>query len=147
MRPPAEVFSATRITRAVFNYGAGVDGLVGLATLPAGVPVYRLEDAGMAAQMVDYVLAAVLRAWRGLDVYALHQRRQRWAREALPARDEFEVGILGMGVLGRRVADALLQLGFRVRGFARSAQAHAGVTMFAGAAALPARGCSCASCR
>jgi glyoxylate/hydroxypyruvate reductase len=136
-KPPAEVFAGTRVTRAVFNYGAGVDGLVGLTTLPAGIPIFRLQDAGMAAQMADYVLAAVLRAWRGLDVYAEQQRQRRWKRVPVLARAEFAVGLFGMGVLGRHVADALLRAGFGVRGFARHMQAHAGVTMFAGDAGLP----------
>ncbi|MEP7061788.1 MAG: glyoxylate/hydroxypyruvate reductase A [Betaproteobacteria bacterium] len=135
-QPPAEVFSGTRVTRAVFNYGAGVDGLVGLATLPAGIPIFRLEDAGMAAQMADYVLAAVLRAWRGLDVYAQQQRQRRWQRVPVLARAEFAVGLFGMGVLGGQVADALLRAGFGVRGFARRTQARAGVAMFAGDASL-----------
>lgn len=137
-RPPADVFVRTRITGALFNYGAGVDGLVDLPTLPAGLPIYRLEDAGMAQQMVDYVLAAVLRASRGLDVYAAQQQDARWKRAQMRVRDDVEIGILGMGVLGRTVAHALRALGFRVRGFARNPQTHDGVTMYAGDAALPA---------
>ncbi len=137
-RPPPELFARTRVTRALFNYGAGVDGLVDLPALPADLPVYRLEDAGMAQQMVDYVLAAALRAARGLDVYAAQQRDARWKRATMHARGEFTIGLLGMGVLGQRVANALSALGFAVRGYARSAHVHPGVTMFAGPEALPA---------
>ena len=39
-------------------------------TLPNDVPLIRLEDAGMAEQMADYVVLAVLRAYREMDVYA-----------------------------------------------------------------------------
>ncbi|MEO6929955.1 MAG: glyoxylate/hydroxypyruvate reductase A [Casimicrobiaceae bacterium] len=137
-KPPQELFARTRITRALFNYGAGVDGLVELADLPVGIPVYRLQDAGMAQQMVDYVLAAALRAARGLDVYAMQQRDARWKRAPMRTRGEFEVGLLGMGVLGGQVADALRALGFRVRGHSRTPHAHPGVTMFAGADSLGA---------
>lgn len=136
--PPAEVFLRTRITRALFNYGAGVDGLVKLETLPAGLPLYRLENAGMAEQMADYVLAATLRAWRRLDAYALNQRQADWRPQRVCAREEFRIGILGMGLLGRAVADGLRTAGFVVRGFARSAQVHEGVRMFTGEASLPA---------
>ncbi|MEO6748451.1 MAG: glyoxylate/hydroxypyruvate reductase A, partial [Casimicrobiaceae bacterium] len=135
-RPPREFFARTRITRAVFNYGAGVDGLVDLGELPPGLPVYRLHDAGMAEQMIDYVEAAVLRAWRHLDVYALQQRDAQWRRAPPGERGGFGIGIYGMGVMGRAVANALVSRGFAVRGFARTAQSHVGVTMYSGDAGL-----------
>jgi glyoxylate/hydroxypyruvate reductase A len=40
--------------KALFNIGAGVDALLPLR-LPPDLPVYRLEDAGMAVQMAEYV--------------------------------------------------------------------------------------------
>ena len=40
--------------KAMFNIGAGVDALLPL-TIPAALPVYRLEDAGMSVQMAEYV--------------------------------------------------------------------------------------------
>ena len=45
---------------------------------------------------------------------------------------EVNVGIMGMGVLGRAAARALLGLGFAVRGWSRSRTDLAGVTGFAG---------------
>ena len=45
--------------------------------LPRDVPIIRLEDAGMAEQMVRYVLAAALRFVQRFDVYARQQRDTR----------------------------------------------------------------------
>src|SRR3546814_5384757 len=56
--PPAELFERERKLRAVFNLGAGVDALFKLPTLPAGLPIVRLEDAGMAVQMAEYAVWA-----------------------------------------------------------------------------------------
>ena len=55
-RPPAELLAAPRGLRAIFVLGAGVDALLAHerrapGTLPAHVPLVRLEDSGMAAQM------------------------------------------------------------------------------------------------
>src|SRR5262249_28754042 len=58
-KPPAELFSHVRPRRAIFNLGAGVDALLTVPTLPSDVPVIRLEDAGMAEQMAEYVTLAV----------------------------------------------------------------------------------------
>ena len=119
-RPPQELFTQCRIRRGIFNLGAGVDALVGLKTLPADVPVVRLEDAGMAIQMVEYVMLAVLRAYREQDAYAQSQREQRWLKRPRLDKAEFCVGILGLGVLGGAVAQALRTLEFPVLGWSRS---------------------------
>jgi glutamyl-tRNA reductase len=52
----------------------------------------------------------------------VHGLVARWLVEALPA-DGRRVAVVGMGVIGRRVAARLSEDGFAVRGFNRSAQA------------------------
>jgi len=56
-RPCADTFRRTRVRKAIFNLGAGVDALLDVADLPADIPVYRLLDAGMASQMAEYAVA------------------------------------------------------------------------------------------
>ncbi|MCE2971328.1 MAG: glyoxylate/hydroxypyruvate reductase A, partial [Burkholderiales bacterium] len=58
-RPPPALFDEQRRLRAVFNLGAGVDALLALPNLPLELPLVRLEDAGMAGDLAEYVLAAV----------------------------------------------------------------------------------------
>jgi glyoxylate/hydroxypyruvate reductase A len=111
-KPPAELFARVRPAKAIFNLGAGVDALLAVPTLPPGVPVIRLEDAGMATQMVEYVALAVLRAYREADAYAAQQREGRWQPRRRIAKSGFGVGILGFGVLGQSVAAAIAPFGF-----------------------------------
>src|SRR5690348_16872399 len=78
-RPPAELFVGREHLRAIFMMGAGVDALLALerrepGTLPAGVPIVRLEDTGMAEQMTEYAQHAALRYLRRFDEYELAQR-------------------------------------------------------------------------
>lgn len=66
--------------RAIFALGAGVDAILSQARahpgmLPAGVPLVRLEDTGMAQQMEEYAVATVMRYFRRFDEYALQQRQ------------------------------------------------------------------------
>lgn len=137
-RPPGALFVEQPRLQALFNLGAGVDALLALPELPQQLPLYRLEDAGMARSMADYVLAAVLRTYRRFDRYAQAQSAQRWRAEPLPQRDAYAVGVLGMGVIGAAIAAALLQQGFAVRGHARSRRELAGVQCYAGAAEFDA---------
>ena len=75
--------SASASRRAIFNLGAGVDALLAVPTLPRDVPVIRLEDAGMAIQMAEYVTLAVLRAYREAATPTRGQQREaRWQRAA-----------------------------------------------------------------
>lgn len=136
-KPPAALFEREPALRAVFNLGAGVDALMRMSQLPPHIPVLRLEDAGMAAQMVEYVLYGLLRVARGFDRYAAQQRDAVWS--ALPAidRSQWPVGVMGLGVLGGRVAQAVAALGYPVAGWARGPREVQGVEVHAGAAQLP----------
>jgi glyoxylate/hydroxypyruvate reductase A len=132
------LFAEQRAPRAVFTLSAGVGHALRMPHLPAGVPLIRVEDAGMAPQMVRYVLAAVLRHAQRLDAYALQQDRQQWEQREPRAASSLAVGVLGLGVIGTAIARALAAQGFAVRGYARSGKAIAGVRCHAGDAQFPA---------
>jgi glyoxylate/hydroxypyruvate reductase A len=136
-KPPAALFERETGLQAVFNLGAGVDALMGMPQLPSHVAVLRLEDAGMAVQMVEYVLYGLLRASRGFDRYAAQQRQGLWAPLPAVDRSRWPVGVMGLGVLGARVAQAVAGLGYPVAGWARGARELAGVEVYAGGAQLP----------
>ena len=135
-KPPAELFARARSARAIFNLGAGVEALLAVPTLPDDVPVIRLEDAGMAVQMAEYVTLAVLRAYREADAYVVQQREGRWQPRTRIAKSAFGVGFLGFGVLGQAVASALAPFGFPIRAWSRGRKAFPGVESFAGRAEL-----------
>jgi glyoxylate/hydroxypyruvate reductase A len=131
-KPPAAFFAEQRALKLIFNLGAGVDALLAMPGFPRDVPLLRLEDAGMSAALAEYVLAAVLRVYRGFDVYAAQQRQANWQPRALRDKAQFAVGVLGLGVIGGAIARALAQHGFAVRGYARSLKQMDGVHSFAG---------------
>src|SRR5690606_30071813 len=136
-RPPSGLFARLPALRAVFALGAGVDAFLAREDLSPAVPLCKLADAGMAAQMLGFVLPAVL-AWqrRSLE-YAGQQRQRRW--QALPARSrgEVRVGVLGLGRIGGAVAAELARMGYRVGGWSRGGRPLEGVRVLAGEAALP----------
>ena len=136
-KPPPAVFERVRVRHAIFNLGAGVDALLAMPGLPRNLPIVRLEDAGMAMQMAEYVTLAALAAYREQRVYGEQQREARWQpRERLP-KAQFGVGLLGLGVLGKAVADALQPFRFPLFGWSRSGHSMPGVTTFRGRDELP----------
>jgi glyoxylate/hydroxypyruvate reductase A len=130
-KPPPGFF-AGRSFKAVFNIGAGVDALLQDPDLPPGVPVIRLEDAGMAAQMEEYVAWAALTGLRNFHLYARQQLEGEWKQLDPRPRAAYPVGIMGLGLLGTRVVQYLHRMGFPVRGWNRSARAVDGVSCYSG---------------
>ena len=129
-RPPPALIDDLAGTRAVFNLGAGVDAIPKVPAWPQGVPLVRLEDAGMAEQMAEYATYAVLRRYREFAAYESAQSAARWVPRPRQDKRAFGVGVLGMGVLGSCVAQALLALGFPVASWSRAGKDLAGVTSF-----------------
>jgi glyoxylate/hydroxypyruvate reductase A len=138
-QPPRAMLEKRADLKAIFNLGAGVDGILALGdALPANVPVVRLDDAGMGLQMAEYVSHAVLHYFRRFDAFAQAQREGRWRFIKPHDRREFSVGILGLGVLGNRVAHALQEFAFPLHGWSRSAKEVEGITCHAGDEGLDA---------
>ena len=134
-KPPQQLLDEQTGLRAIFNTGAGVDALMQL-NLPPGVPVIRLDDAGMSVQMAEYVCHAIIRHFRELDGYEADMNDGKWSFRKPRSRADFPVGILGLGVLGQRVAKAVAQFDFPVNGWSQSPKSVAGVRSYQGAAQL-----------
>lgn len=129
--PPQAFLEAQSEAKALFNAGAGVDGLLKLRLAP-GVPVIRLEDVGMAEQMADYVGHALLRHFRQFDHYEAQAAAGQWRQRLAQDKVDFPVGILGLGVLGAHVAKSIAALGFTVAGWSRTPRHLDGVATFSG---------------
>jgi glyoxylate/hydroxypyruvate reductase A len=132
-QPPQAFFDEQPQLKVAFNIGAGVDALLRLNIAPT-TQLVRLDDAGMGVQMAEYVCHALIRHYRSFDGYDLDKAQGVWKqREVLP-RTEMPVGVMGLGVLGTRVAKAVAQFDFPVNGWSRTAKDVAGVRCFHGAA-------------
>ena len=129
--PPQQFFDEQPQLKALFNIGAGVDALLKLR-LPAGAQIVRLDDAGMSVQMAEYVCHAIIRHFREFDGYESDMQSGKWSFRKPHSRLNFPVGVLGLGVLGERVAKAVAQFDFPVNGWSRTPKAVTGVQCFAG---------------
>jgi glyoxylate/hydroxypyruvate reductase A len=137
-KPPGDVLCRQPNLKAMFSLGAGVNGLLAMPELPRNVPLVRMEDAGMAEQMVEYALHAALRELRGFYAYADDQAVARWNPRPMRSRRELTVGVLGLGVLGGAVARALADFGFDVAGWSRTPRSIDGIACLHGSDGLDA---------
>ncbi|HRL22145.1 MAG TPA: glyoxylate/hydroxypyruvate reductase A [Alcaligenes sp.] len=132
-QPDPLLFSQEPSVRAVFNLGAGVDAMA--ASILSDMPLYRLEDAGMAEQMAEYALYGVLQATGRFRPYEEQAREGRWKAHRPVDRKQWPVAVLGLGVIGRKVADVIASLGYPVHGWSRTLH-QADFPTYAGQAGL-----------
>jgi glyoxylate/hydroxypyruvate reductase A len=130
--PPQQFFDEQPQLRFVFNTGAGVDALLRLR-VPADAVIVRLDDAGMSVQMAEFVVHGLVRHFREFDGYERDAAQGKWGFRKPRLRADYPVGVMGLGVLGQRVAQAVAAFDFPVRGWSRSPRDVAGVECFAGA--------------
>lgn len=138
--PPADFFAGQQF-KAVFALGAGVDALLRLphiADLLGATPLIRLNDAGMAAQMAEYVHHHLTHIARGFQQFSTQQRTATWKKRGPIKPQEWPVGVMGLGDMGAAVARALVAANFPVAAWTRQRRDAAlhmpGVTAFAGSA-------------
>jgi phosphoglycerate dehydrogenase-like enzyme len=122
---PRPLFEQARRLRWVHSAAAGV----GTALYPEMVAsdVVLTNSAGVhAVPIAEYVVAAVLHFFRGLDVAAAQQRKSEWDKAFFVADDSpvREVGgahvlVIGAGGIGTQVAIRLASLGARCVGVRR----------------------------
>lgn len=115
---------------------AGVDKLLAVPDLPAGLPVARTVDPQQHVEIAQYVVGTTLRHTRELELFARQQQAGDWLRRPVRASAACRVGILGLGEVGRFVAGAMQAIGYPVAGWSRSAKSIAGLATHSGAQGL-----------
>jgi len=118
--------------RAIFSLGAGVDHVFADPALP-DKPIVRIVDPDLTERMSEWVVMHALVHLRQLRRYERQQRERVWADdEEQPKAGDVQVGVLGMGVLGKDAATKLRTLGFKVAGFSLSPKSLPGIACFSG---------------
>lgn len=110
---------------------AGVERLVADLN-DFNVPVVRLVDPELARRMAEAALAWTYYLFRDMPEYARQQRAAQWLQRHYRNPGETRIGILGLGELGAAAAARLVDAGFSVSGWSRSAKHLPGVTCHAG---------------
>jgi glyoxylate/hydroxypyruvate reductase A len=118
--------------RAVLSLSAGINQF-DRTRMPPGVPLARSVDSSLALHMVAYAKTAVYRYHRRFHRYERASREATWSFELPRLNHHTALGVLGLGEIGRAVANALAADGFDVHGWSKSPrdvpgiQTHVGV--------------------
>jgi len=118
--------------RLIQKTGAGVENILADTSIPAGVQIARSDAAGCAAEMGEYALAYVLQEQRQLRRYQANQDRAEWMPAPPRQAHQTTVAVLGLGRMGRAVAERFAVNGFSVAGWSRTSKSIPGVQTYIG---------------
>lgn len=135
---PEHVLDQYPNLKAVSSLGAGVDHLLKDSSLPEDVKICRVVSDSLIQQMKEYVLGSVISIQRNFTRYIRQKDEARWQPHNHRLAGDTQIGIMGLGELGRPIARQLADLQYRVSGWSRSSKEIENVDCFAGNDELPA---------
>jgi glyoxylate/hydroxypyruvate reductase len=122
--------------RVILSLGAGVDHLFADPALP-DKPIVRVVDPDLTNRMSEWVVMHALVHLRQLRRYERQQSERVWADDdQQPKASDIQIGVLGLGVMGKDAVAKLKALGFKVAGWSASPKSLPDVTCFSGADGL-----------
>lgn len=116
----------------IASNGAGVDFIFEDEDRPKHLPITRIVDTYLAADMSEHVLALILANLKHLEHYKVDQFNKIWKPLQYLRIADVRVGILGLGTLGQVLANDLVRFGFQVQGWSSSRKSVEKVKSFAG---------------
>jgi len=122
--------------RVILSLGAGVDHLFADPALPDR-PIVRVVDPDLTNRMSEWVVMHALVHLRQLRRYESQQREPIWEDDdQQPKASDIQIGVLGLGVMGKDAVTKLMALGFKVAGWSASPKSLPDMTCFSGADGL-----------
>lgn len=119
-RQPKNQFSIYPNLKVVSSLGAGADHLLKDSSISQHVALTRVVAPTLTDQMCDYVLLSVLAMIRNFHNYNKQQVWADWKPHTSFKKEDLMVGVMGLGNIGRKVAERLAENGFNVSGWSNS---------------------------
>ncbi len=100
------------------------------------VRIVRMIDPQLSSNMAEAVLTFTLFLHRNVPTYLNQQNKRQWIEHELIDIKDRNIGILGLGELGKASAEKLVANGFKVFGWSRSHKQIDGIECFHGDSGL-----------
>ncbi len=121
---PRGVFKNFPNLKVIASMGAGVDHITHDPEIPEHVSITRVVDEQLTNDMGTFVLGLVTNKIRNIS---FHHNNPIWKPISYKKTQEESVGIMGLGILGKSVAETLEKNGFLVSGWSKTHKKIAGV--------------------
>jgi len=135
-KAPKKMFHDFPNLKFIQSMGAGVDHIFEGSNDVEGAKIARIVDPQLSEDMFEFILSVVLNDLKNLNKYREQQKNNFWKELKYRSFREVNVGILGLGVIGRLVAEKMASLGFNVLGWSSSPKEIKDVECFNGSEAF-----------
>ncbi len=129
---PRGLFKNYPNLKVVASMGAGVDHITSDEDFPEGVTITRVVDPLLSEDMGDFVLSLCLSHLRNLDYYQQNETEEKWDPIDYTRNKDVNVGIMGIGEMGKAAAKKLLNNDFKVRSWSRTPKEFENIESFVG---------------
>ncbi len=126
---PKGLFNNYSNLEVIASIGAGVDHIISDPEIPKDIVITRVVDEQLTKDMSAFVLALVLDKMRNIS---LHHAEKKWNPLPYQTLEEEQIGIMGLGVLGKAAALTLAKNGLKVSGWSKSKKHIEGVSTYNG---------------
>ena len=117
---------------AIFTLGAGVDSLGDIKKIPKKIKIIRLLDAGMAEPIANYVLAFTIFFMNKIHLSFIDRYQKKWSPFVPFDINTMNIGVMGFGMIGVKVAKKLRKNGFNVLVWRKKRKKITGIETFFG---------------
>ncbi|MCV6612474.1 MAG: glyoxylate/hydroxypyruvate reductase A [Amphritea sp.] len=117
--------------KGILLLGAGTEHIDQDNSVP-DLPIVRLIDPEVLNDMALYTLYWVMDLHRQFSVYRQQQQQGLWQRHDIGQPRDFRVTVLGLGAVGKTVAQRLHNNGFTAQGWDRYPQQIDGISCYEG---------------
>ena len=124
--PPREGWAGARRLELVQLCGVGVDHFLPSPDLPEHVLVAGMRGA-MAPDAAEHAMLMLLALERQLPMHLAQQRRREWKQRPVPRLAGARLLIVGLGSIGRELAQRARAFGLEIKGIRRSGAPVEGV--------------------
>lgn len=128
---PSGILKQYPALKYIASFGAGVDFLLDDPDI-GQIPITRVVDPFLAGDMAEFVIGAILAHLKNFHQYTRDQQQGIWKPLPYQRNSETTVGIMGLGVLGTKLAEELNKLDFNVLGWSTSSKSIDNVTSYIG---------------
>jgi glyoxylate/hydroxypyruvate reductase len=131
-KPAANVLSEFPNLRVAQSVGASADGIIKTQQISDNLIVTRIVDKQLTADMFEYLLTGVMNYLQNTNQYFQDKTRKTWQQKPYKTIAKTTICILGLGEIGTYAAVKLWALGFKVKGWARTAKNLPNIITFHG---------------
>ncbi len=129
-RDPPPVFGRFPNLKAVISPGAGADHILNEESIPGEIPIGRSKSPSLVEFMKEYLLNAVTNNRRNIYRYFQQKQHGKWKVLSDKSKSEIAIGIMGLGAIGKPVAEMFSEAGYKTSGWSRSKREIKGVETY-----------------